>query len=198
MNERPPPSDLFYCVCMILATPASILLALNADLIAGGANPRVAQVIPFIRYGSWFLSAVCPVMAVLLWRSWQKSRIKRDAPGIRCPMCGAQCATPGRCLTCGESFSEVKPAGTNPDGTSQSNPLPQPITPQPGLREYLIVLGVLTLFVVGIMFMPGAGQQRRIYCGAIVIALIWVATSIAYGIPKLISHDRSGRGRNDT
>src|SRR5690242_10322633 len=74
-------SDLFYCVGMILATPASVLLALNADwLAARGANPRAAQAIQVVRYGSWMLAAVCPVMAVLLWRSWRKSRMMPQPP----------------------------------------------------------------------------------------------------------------------
>ena len=34
-------SDLFYCVCMILVTPASVLFALNADWFAArAASPR--------------------------------------------------------------------------------------------------------------------------------------------------------------
>jgi hypothetical protein len=61
----------------------------------------------------------------------------------------------------------------------------------------LIVLGVMTLFVLGIMLMPGGGQQRRIYCGAIVIALIWVSSWLRFVLPKVISHVRSGWERDD-
>ncbi len=185
MANRQPTSDLFWCVCMILATPACVLMALNADWLP--ANPRNAQAIQFIRYGGWALSAACPVMAVLTWRSWRKSRIKPDPPGVHCPMCGALCATAGRCLTCGELFSAAKPASPAPV---------QRITQQPGLREYLIVLGVVTLFVVGLVFVLG-GAQRAIYCGAIAVALVSVLTfARAYGIPKLISYIRSGRRRD--
>jgi len=70
--------------------------------------------------------------------------------------------------------------------------------PLPGLREYLIVISVLTLVVVGIILMPGPGRQMRLYCGGIVVAVMWVATLLGYGIKKLISNLRSDRDRDDT
>ena len=72
--------DLFWCVCMTLATPVCILVAVNFDAQAVLiANPRAAQAVHVISYGGWLLSAVCPVMAVLLWRSWRKSRANPPA-----------------------------------------------------------------------------------------------------------------------
>lgn len=123
MKQRPWETDLAYCISMILAVPGSIFLAFYTDSIAAraGANLKLARVMHIVYFGSWFLSAASAVMAVLLWRSWRKSRIKPDLAGARCPMCGALCTTPGRCLTCGETFSAVMPRAPNPDSPPESN-----------------------------------------------------------------------------
>jgi hypothetical protein len=114
--------DLFYCVCMILATPVCILLAVGFDAQAGRAvNPRAAQHLRVMSYVGAAVSLACPVMAVLLWWSWRKTRVERAATAATCPMCGAPCVMPGRCSACGETFSVVKPPAPNPDGPFESN-----------------------------------------------------------------------------
>jgi hypothetical protein len=62
------------------------------------------------------IGAIVGAVVGLVWEL--ASHLKRtpaaNPPGSCCPMCGALCATPGRCLACGESFSSVKPS--NPSG----------------------------------------------------------------------------------
>jgi hypothetical protein len=67
----------------------------------------------------WFVLTVISCMVAFARWTWRK---KPDTPGgKRCPMCGARCRIPGRCLACGEILSAVKPAAPNPDGPSESN-----------------------------------------------------------------------------
>ncbi len=78
-----------------------------------------------------------------------------------------------------------------------SPPPVQPVATNPGLREYLIGFGAMTLFLFGIMFAFGATRMGW-YCATAVIALIAVLTfAREYGIPKLISYIRFGRRRDN-